>query len=121
MNRIVAIAAARPKFPNTNISENIRFAMTSVSWLPPVITYTMSKTFRIAMATVVATAMIVPRIIGTTTRKKSWRSLAPSMRAASRTSADTPLRAADRTTIAKPVCSQIMITISSRVLSGIGS
>src|SRR3990172_6884416 len=41
----------------------------------------MSKTFRIAIETVVATAMIVGRIIGSTIRKKTWRSLAPSGRA----------------------------------------
>ena len=38
MNRIIAMALARPKFRNMNISENIRFAMTSVSNRPPVMT-----------------------------------------------------------------------------------
>ena len=62
------------------------------------------------MAMVVATVMIEPRIIGTITPRKIWRSVAPSSRAASRTSADTPLIAAERTTIAKPVWSQIRIS-----------
>ena len=67
------------------------------------------------MAIVVATVMIEPRMIGTMTPKKSWRSLAPSSRAASITSLGTPLMAADRTTMANPVWSQIMITISDEV------
>ena len=71
------------------------------------------------MAMVVATVMIEPRIIGTITRKKSWRSLAPSSRAASRTSPDTPLIAAEKTTMAKPVWSQIRITISQKMLIGL--
>ena len=79
----------------------------------------MSKIFRIAIAIVVATVMIEPLIIGTITLKKSWRSVAPSSRAASMISVDTPLMAADRTTIAKPVWSQIMITISAKMLIGL--
>ncbi len=63
--------------------------------------------------------MIEPRIIGTITRKKSWRSVAPSSRAASRISVDTPLMAADSTTIAKPVWSQIMMMISQKMLIGL--
>src|SRR3954447_23608967 len=78
----------------------------------------MAKIFRSAIAIVVTTAMIEPLMIGTITRKKIWRSLAPSSRAASRTSIETPLIAADRTTIAKPVCSQIMISISAGRLIG---
>ena len=62
--------------------------------------------------------MIEPRIMGTMTLKKSWRSVAPSRRAASMISVETPLMAADSTTIAKPVWSQIMITISAKMLSG---
>jgi hypothetical protein len=57
--------------------------------------------------------MMVPRIMGTTTLKKVWRSFAPSSRAASRTSTGTPLMAAERTTIAKPVCSQMKMVISA--------
>ena len=72
------------------------------------------------MAMVVATVMIEPRIMGTITRKKSWRSVAPSSRAASMISVETPLMAAESTTIAKPVWSQIMITISAKMLSGFG-
>ena len=52
-------------------------------------------------------------MIGTITPKKSWRSVAPSSRAASRSSAPTPVMAADRTTIANPVWSQTRITISA--------
>ena len=97
---------------------NIRLARTSVSNRPPVVTYTMSKTLRIAIATVVATAIRVPRIIGTTMRRNTDASPAPSIRAASMTSLGTPFSAADRTTIANPVWSQIMITIRASVLSG---
>ena len=61
------------------------------------------------MAMVVETVMIEPRIIGTITRTKSWRSEAPSSRAASRTSPGTPLIDAEKTTIAKPVWSQTRI------------
>ena len=85
---------------------------------PPLTDMTMSKIFRVAIAIVVATVMIDPRISGTITPKKIWRSLAPSRRAASRTSTDTPLIAADSTTMAKPVWSQIMIRISAGMLIG---
>ena len=71
------------------------------------------------MAMVVETVMIEPRIIGTITRTKSWRSLAPSSRAASSTSPDTPLIAAEKTTMAKPVWSQTRITISQKMLIGL--
>ena len=78
----------------------------------------MSKILRVTIAMVVATVMIEPRIMGTMTPKNSCRSEAPSSRAASITSVDTPLMAADSTTIAKPVCSQIRITISANTLIG---
>ena len=68
------------------------------------------------MAIVVITAMIEPLMIGTMTWKKICRSLAPSSRAASSTSIETPLIAADRMTIAKPVWSQMKMTISRSVL-----
>ena len=55
---------------------------------------------------------------GTITWKKVWRSLAPSRRAASSTSTETPLIAAESTTIAKPVWSQIMMRISAGTLTG---
>ena len=71
------------------------------------------------MAIVVATVTIEPRICGTTTLRNSWRSVAPSSRAASRTSADTPLIAADRTTMANPVWSQTRIMISAKTLIGL--
>src|SRR5665811_2348711 len=79
----------------------------------------MSKILIVTMAMVVATVMIEPRITGTITRKKTWRSEAPSSRAASMISPDTPLMAADRTTMAKPVWSQTMITISAKTLIGL--
>ena len=79
---------------------------------------TMSKIFSVAMAIVVATVTIEPRMSGMMIPKKIWRSLAPSRRAASRTSIDTPLIAADSTTMAKPVWSQIMISISAGRLIG---
>ena len=102
MNSTVASAAAWPLLKNWNISWNIRTA-TTLSWLmPPLIDQTMSKIFRVAMAMVVVTVTIEPRISGMITPKKIWRSLAPSRRAASRTSTETPLIAADRTTIAPP-------------------
>ena len=78
----------------------------------------MSKIFSVAMAIVVVTVTIEPRMSGMMMPKKMWRSLAPSRRAASRTSMETPLMAADRTTMAKPVCSQIMISISAGRLIG---
>ncbi len=45
--------------------------------------------------------------------------MAPSSRAASMTSADTPLMAAESTTMAKPVWSQIRMTISAKMLMGL--
>ena len=50
---------------------------------------------------------------------KIWRSDAPSSRAASMTSLDTPLIDADRTTMANPVWSQTRITISQKTLMGL--
>ena|SRR5438034_10340462 len=79
---------------------------------------TMSKILSTAIAMVVATVMIEPRMMGTITPKNIWRSLAPSSRAASITSVGTPLMAADSTTMAKPVWSQIMIRISAGMLMG---
>ena len=79
----------------------------------------MSKILIVTMAMVVETVMIEPRIIGTITRRKIWRSEAPSSRAASRISPDTPLIAADKTTMAKPVWSQIRIMISQKTLIGL--
>ena len=70
------------------------------------------------MAIVVPTVTIDPRIIGKMIRKNSWRSLAPSRRAASWTSTETPLIAAENTTMAKPVWSQIMMMISAGRLKG---
>ena len=58
--------------------------------------------------------------MGTMILKNSWRSVAPSSRAASVISAGTPLMAADRTTIAKPVWSQMRMTISSERVDGRG-
>ena len=62
------------------------------------------------------TVTIVTLICGTTTRKKICRSLAPSMRAASRVSPGTPLTAAESSTMAKPTFIQSSITISRKLL-----
>src|SRR5262245_16950579 len=78
----------------------------------------MSKILTVALAIVGVTGTIEPRMFGTMIRKKSWLSVAPSRRAASMISVETPLIAAERTTIAKPVWSQIRITISAKMLIG---
>ena len=67
----------------------------------------MSKTFMTPMSTVMKTVITVGQICGTTTRKKVWRSLAPSIRAASRVSVGTPLTAAESSTMENPTCAQI--------------
>src|SRR3954468_3942262 len=113
MNRTVASAAARPSLKNWNISVNIRTATTSSWFRPPLVDMTMSKILSVAIAIVVVTVTIEPRMSGTITLKKIWRSLAPSRRAASWTSAETPLIAAEKTTMAKPVWSQMRMTISA--------
>ena len=63
------------------------------------------------------TVIRVPQICGTITRKKICRSLAPSIRAASRVSTGTPLIADDSSTIEKPTCVQIKMTISRKLLT----
>jgi glutamate racemase len=68
------------------------------------------------MSTVMNTVMTVAQICGMITLKKIWRSLAPSIRAASRVSTGTPLTAADSSTIEKPTWAQIRMTISRKLL-----
>ena len=77
----------------------------------------MSKTFSTPIMIVVSTTAIVDEICGTITRQKICTSVAPSMRAASIVSSGTPLIADESSTIANPTWSQIMITMSSSVLS----
>ncbi len=62
------------------------------------------------------TVTMVGQICGTTTRTKTWLSLAPSIRAASRVSAGTPFTAAESSTIAKPTRAQSSMIISSMLL-----
>ena len=52
------------------------------------------------------------------TRRKTWNSDAPSIRAASMISSGTALMAADRTTMANPVCIHTMMTIRNRLFHG---
>ncbi len=85
--------------------------------LPPVDALTMSNTLSAAMTVVVITVMIVGRIDGMTTLKNTWRSVAPSIRAASSIESGTPLIAAEKTTVAKPVCTHTRMTISRNVFS----
>src|SRR3954462_10988138 len=90
----------------------IRSATTSVwfaSALP--MTKTMSKTFIALMTMYVVTTTIVGRMLGTVIRRKTWNSVAPSIRAASMISSGMALIADDRMTIANPVWTQIMITM----------
>src|SRR3954452_25389831 len=78
----------------------------------------MSKILSVAIAIVVVTVMIEPRMSGRITLKEICRSLAPSRRAASWTSTETPLLAAEKTTIARLVWSQIRMIISAGMLKG---
>ncbi len=77
----------------------------------------MSKIFSTPIMIVVSTTAIVDEICGMITRQKICTSVAPSMRAASRVSSGTPFTADDSSTIANPTWVQIMITMSSSVLS----
>src|SRR5678815_3273555 len=75
-----------------------------------------SKAFRAVMTIVVETTAIVGVSSGNTMPLKTCHSVAPSTRAASRSSGLMPLRAADRMTIAKPVHIQAMTMINRKVL-----
>ncbi len=70
------------------------------------------------MINVVATTVMVGRIIGIITCQKSCHSLAPSTRAASSTSPGSPFSAADRMVMLKPVHSQIPTIIRAKLLIG---
>ena len=70
------------------------------------------------MITVVATTAIVGASSGSTIRRKTWPSLAPSTRAASSSSVLMPLSPADRMTMANPVSSQTPTMIRNRLFQG---
>ena len=92
------------------------WAMTWVSKLPPVMTYTMSNALSAVMTIVVATTAIVGSSSGKTIRRKTCHSFAPSTRAASSSSTLMPLSAAEMMTMQKPVHIQAMTTIRQIVL-----
>src|SRR5512136_1164476 len=115
MTRMTAIAVPRPTLKFLYISVYIRLAITSVPKLPPVITYTMSNTFKVLITMVVMTTIIVGAMIGTITAQKIRHSVAPSTRAASVISSGTDLIAAERIVMQKPVQIQMPTTISAAV------
>ncbi len=117
-SRITATALARPGWPKLNSSLYMRSAMMSVSKLPPVITYTMSKALSAVMIMVVETTATVGRSSGNVMPRNTCHSLAPSTRAASRSSALMPFSAADRMTMQNPVQTHAATTMSQIVLSG---
>src|SRR4051812_35212387 len=115
MRRTTASALPRPNCPNWNDSLIIWLATTSVLKLPPVMTHTMSNAFRAVITIVVDTTATVGRSSGKTIFRNTCISVAPSTRAASRSSALMPLRAADRMTIAKPVHIHVMTRMRKTV------
>ena len=64
---------------------------------------------------VTATTEIGRLTIGTMIRQKIWVSVAPSTRAASRTSVEMPLIAADRMTVANPTDPQMPTAMSAQL------
>ena len=78
----------------------------------------MSKIFSVAIAIVVVTVTMEPRISRHDDPKKIWRSAGAVEPRRLDDLHDTPLIAADSTTMAKPVWSQIMISISAGRLIG---
>src|SRR5689334_12088590 len=114
--RTTATAVPRPTLKFLYISVYIRFAITLVPKLPPVITYTMSNSFNTLMTIVVTTTRIVGMMMGTVTFQKDTHSVAPSTRAASRISSGTDFSAAARIVIQNPVQIQTPTTISMIVL-----
>ena len=115
-SRMIAIALARPGCPKSYSCLIIWNATTWVSKLPLVMTYTMSNVLRAVMIIVVVTTAIVGASSGRVMPRNTWRSVAPSTRAASSSSGLMPLSAADRMTIAKPVHIQAITTTSRIVL-----
>ncbi len=83
---------------------------------PPVITQIRSNVFRVWITRVVATTTMVGERMGTMMRRKMFHSLAPSTRAASRTSVDIPFSPADSTIIVKPVQFQTPTMMRARLL-----
>ena len=105
------MADPTPRLRKLNASSKKSVASTFVPKLPPVLTRTMSNTLATATRIAVTTTPTVGRIWGSVTLKNCSLSLAPSMRAASRSSSGTALIAADRITIAKPVWIQMRMNI----------
>src|SRR5512142_2458090 len=116
--RITATAVPWPMLEFLYISVYIRLAITSVLKLPPVITYTISKTFSVLMTMVVMTTTMVGMMTGTITRQNTAHSVAPSMRAASMISSGTDLMEADRIVMQKPVQIQIPTRMIITVFMG---
>ena len=112
-------APPRPWFELPKALVNIWLAITCVSKLPLVVTFTMSKTFITVTISVVTTTPMVGAIWGIVTRQKIWLSVAPSIFAASVSSSGTALMADERMTMANPVWIQIRITISHMLLNGV--
>src|SRR6266487_1786778 len=110
-----------PLLPGDDVAywSNIRFAKTSAEPWFWYIVRTMSKTLSVAMATMTKTAVSVGRIAGTVTRRNDCQAFAPSIFAASVSSAGTPLIAADRMTVAKPAWIQIITTMIRKVFEGV--
>src|ERR671921_478202 len=117
--RTTATAVPRPTLKFLYISVYMRLAMTSVWKLPPVITYTRSKSFNTLMTIVVTTTVMVGRIIGTMILQKTVHSVAPSTRAASRISSGTDLSAAARIVIQNPDQIQMPTMMIMKVLIGV--
>ena len=78
----------------------------------------MSKVFSAVITIVVATTAIVGASSGRMMLRKTWSSLAPSMRAASSSSVEMPFRPAERMTRAKPTHIQIPTMMIMNVLRG---
>src|SRR5574339_326320 len=117
--RMTASAVPRPTLKFLYISVYIRLAITSVPKFPPVITYTISNSFKTLMTMVVITTRIVGMMMGTVIFQKDSHSVAPSTRAASRISSGTDLSAAARMVIQKPDKIQMPTTMSMKVLIGV--
>src|SRR5687767_1613065 len=117
--RTTATAVPRPTLKFLYISVYMRLAITSVWKLPPVITYTRSKSFNTLITIVVTTTVIVGRMIGTMILQKTVHSVAPSTRAASRISSGTDFSAAARIVMQNPDQIQMPTTMIINVLIGV--
>src|SRR5215216_3498887 len=119
ITRITATAVPRPTLKFLYIYVYMRFAITSVWKLPPVITYTRSNSFSTLITMVVTTTVMVGRIMGTMILQNTVHSVAPSTRAASRISSGTDLSAAARIVMQNPDQIQMPTTIMANVLIGV--